>query len=104
MPTPNPPSAPPPLFAPVATPTQLGAALRDARQRLGWTYAKAAEKCRVSYKYYWELEHGRRPRAQLDNVLAVVKAMGLALTAMPAGGAAGPTLARRAQRGGTRLA
>lgn len=77
------PNPPPPPFSALANAAQLGAFVREARGRLGWSYAKAATKCRVSYRFYWQLENGDKPRAQLDKVLAVARALGLQIMVMP---------------------
>lgn len=80
------PSTPPPpaptSFA-LTSAAQLGRYVRDARERLGWTYAKAAANCRVSYRFYWELENGAKSRAQLDKVLAVARGLGLQILVLP---------------------
>jgi len=74
---------PPPPFSALTSAAQLARYVRDARESLGWTYAKAAAKCRVSYRFYWELENGAKPHAQLDKVLAVARGLGLQIMVMP---------------------
>ena len=83
MPNPPPPPPPPPPFPTLTSATQLAGFVRDARASLGWTYAKATAKCRVSYRFYWELENGAKPHAQLDKVLAVARGLGLQIMVMP---------------------
>jgi transcriptional regulator with XRE-family HTH domain len=73
-----------PSFPALTTAAQLGGFLRAARVRQGLTYAKAAAKCRVSYRFYWELENGK-PGARLDKALAVARSMGLLITVIPGG-------------------
>ena len=74
---------PPPTSSALTSATQLGRLVREARERLGWSYAKAASRCRVSYRFYWELENGVKPHAQLDKVLAVTRGLGLQILVMP---------------------
>ena len=75
MPTPTP---PPPSFAALGSSAQFARALRAAREARGLTYAGAAAKCRVSYRFYWELENGRSD-ARLGKAIAVGKALGVQL-------------------------
>ena len=74
-----------PSFPALTSAAQLGGFLRIARERQGLTYAKAAAKCRVSYRFFWELEHGK-PGARLDKVLAVAKAIGIQIAVIPFAG------------------
>jgi transcriptional regulator with XRE-family HTH domain len=74
-----------PSFPALTSAAQLGGFIRIARERQGLTYAKAAAKCRVSYRFFWELEHGK-PGARLDKTLAVARSMGLLITVIPGGG------------------
>ena len=74
---------PPPASPALTSAAQLGRIVRAAREALGLTYAKAAAKCRVSYRFYWELENGVKPHAQLDKVLAVARGLGLQILVLP---------------------
>lgn len=55
---------------------ELGAALRDRRKHAGLTQARLAEVAGVSRAFVIDLEKGRRPRAELNRVLSVVRALG----------------------------
>src|SRR5665648_829936 len=43
---------------------ELGAAIRDARKRRGWTQAELADKAGVSRQLLTEVERGKRPGAE----------------------------------------
>lgn len=58
---------------------ELGAVLRDRRKRAGLTQARLAELARVSRAFVIDLEKGRRPRAELNRVLSVVRALDAAV-------------------------
>jgi transcriptional regulator with XRE-family HTH domain len=73
-----------PSFPALTSAAQLGSFIRIARERQRLTYAKAAAKCRVSYRFFWELEHGK-PSAQLGKALTVARSMGLLITLIPGG-------------------
>ena len=60
-------------------PQGLGAAIRQARDARGWTQAVLAERSGVSRAFVLDLERGARSRAELGRVLAVVRALGLAV-------------------------
>jgi transcriptional regulator with XRE-family HTH domain len=60
-------------------PQSLGAAVRQARDVHGWTQAELAERAGVSRAFVLDLERGARSRAELGRVLAVVRALGLAV-------------------------
>jgi transcriptional regulator with XRE-family HTH domain len=77
------PPPPPPTASALVSAAQFGRCAREAREALGWTYAKAAAKCRVSYRFYWELENGAKPHARLDKVLAVARGLGLQILVLP---------------------
>lgn len=59
---------------------ELGAALRDRRKRTGLTQARLSELAGVSRAFVIDLERGRRPRAELNRVLSVVRALDAAVT------------------------
>lgn len=63
----------------VANEIQLGAALRERRKVAGLTQAALAERAKVSRAFIIDLERGRRPRAELNRVLAVVRALDAAI-------------------------
>lgn len=73
-------AAPQPIL--VASPADFGKATRLARERLGLGTREASRKCRVSYRFYWDLESGKRT-ARLDKVVAVAKALGIAIMLVP---------------------
>ncbi|WP_454299593.1 helix-turn-helix domain-containing protein [Salana multivorans] len=64
----------------IQTEHQLGAALRERRERLSLTQAQVAERAGVSRAFVTELERGRRPRAELMRVLAVIRALDAAVS------------------------
>ena len=59
---------------------QLGAALRERRELSGLTQAAVADRAAVSRAFVIDLERGRRPRAELTRVLAVIRALDAAIT------------------------
>ena len=59
---------------------QLGAALRERRELSGLTQAAVADRAAVSRAFVIDLERGRRPRAELTRVLAVMRALDAAIT------------------------
>jgi y4mF family transcriptional regulator len=71
-------------MAPARTPAELGALVRDERQRLGLTQAELARRAVVSQRWLSCLERGH-PNAQLALVQGVLRALGLelAVTAKP---------------------
>jgi HTH-type transcriptional regulator / antitoxin HipB len=76
----------PDVLHPLTDPIRLGSALRDARNRRGWTQAHLAQRAKVSRAFVIDLERGRRPAAELARVLAVVRPMDLAVALVPAPG------------------
>jgi HTH-type transcriptional regulator/antitoxin HipB len=64
----------------VTDPQSLGAAIRQARSARAWTQGQLAERAGVSRAFVLELERGARSRAELTRVLAVVRALGKAIT------------------------
>ncbi|OLT50990.1 helix-turn-helix domain-containing protein [Cellulosimicrobium sp. CUA-896] len=65
---------------PIANEIQLGAALRERRERAGLTQGRLAERAGVSRAFVIDLERGRRPRAELNRVLSVMRALDAAIT------------------------
>lgn len=65
---------------PVRNEIELGAALRDRRARAGLTQAQLADRAGVSRGFVIDIERGRRPRAELNRVLAVMRALDAALS------------------------
>jgi len=63
----------------IRTPVELGAVLRGSRLRRGWTQADLAARAGVSRAFVIDIERGRRERAELGRVLALVRALGLAI-------------------------
>lgn len=68
---------------PARSALELGAALRDARTRKGWTQARVAEAAGVSRQLVVDIERGKRPGTELSRVLAIARALGLGLTLTP---------------------
>ena len=58
--------------------TDLGALIRDRRNKLGITQQELADKARVSRVWVVALEKGK-PSAQIDLVLRTLRELGLAL-------------------------
>jgi len=65
---------------PVQNEQQLGAALRERRRQAALTQAQVAERAGVSRAFVTDLERGRRPRAELHRVLAVIRALDAGVT------------------------
>ena len=63
---------------PARTARELGQLVRDHRERLGWTQSDLARRAVVSARWVSVLERGH-PNAQLDPVIAVLRALGLEL-------------------------
>lgn len=61
------------------TVVDLGAQLRAARRARGLTQAELAERAGVSRNFVVQVERGQRRGAELDRVLALVRALGLEL-------------------------
>src|SRR5665648_910234 len=68
---------------------ELGAAIRDARKRRGWTQAELADKAGVSRQLLTAVERGKRPGAAVSGVLAVARALGMGLALAPLASAPG---------------
>ncbi|MCC5951001.1 MAG: helix-turn-helix transcriptional regulator [Acidimicrobiia bacterium] len=67
----------------IRTPRELGLAIRRARSDRSWTQAELAERARVGRPWLSELEGGKRT-AELGRVLAVLEALQLTVTLVPA--------------------
>lgn len=57
----------------------LGAAIRARRRSRGWTQAELAGRATVSRRFVSELEAGERTGAELSRVLAVLRALDVAI-------------------------
>jgi y4mF family transcriptional regulator len=64
----------------IRTPTDLGAAIRDQRRRLGLDQAALAKRIGVSRQWVISIEQGRS-RAELGLVLRALDALGIRLNA-----------------------
>jgi HTH-type transcriptional regulator/antitoxin HipB len=63
----------------IATPTELGAALRRARREHGLRLEDVALAAGVGVRFLGELERGK-PTVRLEQTLRVIAALGLSLT------------------------
>ena len=70
---------------PVTDAKTLGSALRSKRLDRGWTQAELANRAMVSRRFVSELEAGERSGAELARVLAVLRALGLAISLVERG-------------------
>lgn len=59
----------------ISTPTDLGAAVREARTEAQLTQAELATRAGVSREWLIGLERGARPRAELTKILGVLSAL-----------------------------
>jgi HTH-type transcriptional regulator / antitoxin HipB len=66
----------------IRTPTDLGALIRDRRNRVGLDQKSLAEKVGVSRQWIVEVEQGK-PRAEIGLLLRTIGALGIALDAEP---------------------
>ena len=64
---------------PIRNEIELGAALRSRRERAALTQGQLAERASVSRAFIIDLERGRRPRAELNRVLSVMRALDAAI-------------------------
>ncbi len=69
-------------MASAGTAADLGAAVREARQRVGLTQEEAAHKAAVSRRWLIDLERGHS-NAQLGKVLHTMAALGLRIEIVP---------------------
>lgn len=58
---------------------ELGAALRARRVRAGLTQADVAARAGVSRAFVIDVEKGRRPRAELNRVLGIMRTLDAAI-------------------------
>jgi HTH-type transcriptional regulator/antitoxin HipB len=65
----------------IKTPVELGAVIRDARERHGWTQADLARRANVTRQWVIRLEKGRHDKAEIGLVLAVLNVSGVPLYA-----------------------
>lgn len=68
------------MYVAAGTPLALGVAVRQARQDKGMTQEALAKLAHVSRPFVSNLERGQNPRAELERVLSVLRALGLAVT------------------------
>ncbi|WP_165217333.1 helix-turn-helix transcriptional regulator [Schaalia sp. ZJ1691] len=59
---------------------ELGAAIREHRDKAGLTQAELAARAGVSRAFIIDIERGRRPRAELGRVLALLRALEVSIT------------------------
>jgi y4mF family transcriptional regulator len=59
---------------------ELGAVIRAQRRGRGWTQADLADRAQVSRRFVGELEAGQRTGAELGRVLAVLRALDVAIS------------------------
>jgi HTH-type transcriptional regulator/antitoxin HipB len=67
----------------VGSMSDVGALVRDARSRLGWTQAELCERLGVSRPWLVDIERGRHDRAEMGKVLRLLAAVGVELRARP---------------------
>jgi DNA-binding XRE family transcriptional regulator len=63
---------------------RLGRRIAARRKTLGWTQAQAAEQLAVDFKFYQDLEYGRRP-CTTRTLFSVAKGMGTTVHALVPG-------------------
>lgn len=68
------------MVRPIRNELDLGARLRAERVSRSLTQAQVARAAGVSRGFVTELERGKRPRAELNRVLAVISALDLTVT------------------------
>ncbi len=78
----------------VRTPSDLGALIRERRQKLGLDQLTLAKKAGTSRKWLIEVENGK-PRAEIGLILRTLKALRIELTAKPPQNVSGRTLRKR---------
>lgn len=72
-------------MAPITTPQEYGALIRQKRKVLGITQDELAERCGVGARFIIDLESGK-PSCQLGKALTVAAEVGLRLEDAPAPG------------------
>jgi transcriptional regulator with XRE-family HTH domain len=68
-----------PARARVHTAAELGAALREFRQRRGLSQRELAAELGLSQRYVWELEQGK-PGKLTDRLFALLRLLGVRMT------------------------
>jgi transcriptional regulator with XRE-family HTH domain len=76
-------------------PNRVGAALREARARLGWTREALAYHSGVSWSAIAQIESGRRRDARLSSLAALADALGVSVDYLVGTTASGPLLEHR---------
>jgi len=77
--------------------TELGAAIRAERRRIGVTQKELAMTAGVGLRYLIELERGK-PTARMEGMFKVLQALGLKLTVTPPSGPTEPGRYEHADR------
>lgn len=86
----------------VRTPAELGALARAARTARGWNQQKAADAAGVSRRFVNMLEGGAHGNAEMWRVLALLEALGVALTGtLPSESPSGPRAPTETSSSGT---
>ncbi|MDR1998601.1 MAG: helix-turn-helix transcriptional regulator [Frankiaceae bacterium] len=67
----------------LTTPEAVGQAVREGRKEAGWSQAELAVRAGVGRRFVVDVEAGH-PRAELAKVLALLDAVGVHATALPA--------------------
>jgi HTH-type transcriptional regulator/antitoxin HipB len=67
----------------LTTPQAVGEAVRAGRKEAGWSQAELAVRAGVGRRFVVDVESGH-PRAELAKVLALLDAVGVHATALPA--------------------
>jgi HTH-type transcriptional regulator / antitoxin HipB len=65
----------------IKTPVELGAVIRDTRERHNWTQIDLAQRANVTRQWVIRTEKGRHDRAEIGIVLAVLNVLGVPLYA-----------------------
>ena len=63
----------------IKTPVELGAVIRDARERHSWTQTDLAQRANVTRQWVIRMEKGRHDKAEVGLVLAVLNALEVSL-------------------------
>lgn len=73
----------------------IGARLRAARQRLGWSREELAVHCGMSYSGIAQIESGRRRNLRPDTLAALADGLGVSIDYLVGGARPAPTLDHR---------
>jgi len=65
----------------IKTPVELGAMIRDARERHNWTQTDLAQRANVTRQWVIRMEKGRHDKAEIGLVLAVLNVLEVPLHA-----------------------